>query len=279
MTGDGKARNYLNAQKLYSDIFLSSFYKSLEKFNKKGRYLEIGAGPGYQTARVFEKFKPDEIVVVEPSSSMISMADEYLTKKGFSSKVKLKIGYVEDEQLMGSLGKFDLIYSTISLHHWGDPAQAFRNLVKQLKPDGMIVIHDFRRINLPFHFSLHADSHRAFSSEELAELLSQVGIHRYELASSLLFHILTIRSDQTPSTINRNPLEKTLDKVNTECEAAIVSISPNCECSLELRQSGIVPTARVKILEHDPYHILCKVDQRTIVIDRDTASGIITRVF
>ncbi len=279
MTGEKRADNYLTAQKIISNAYLAKFFQILTENRKKGRYLEIGAGPGYQTAEIMEKFRPDEIVIVEPSGDMIATADRYLTRRGFRDNIDMHAGYVEDEQLILSLGKFDLIYSTLSLHHWGNAVQAFQNLARVLEPGGLMVIHDFRRIDLPFNLKFHGDSHRAFTPDELDNVLDQAGITRYKLIPNFPFQILVVREDDISPVPGLFPEIETLDDVNPGHEAAVMSINTDRESNLELKRAGILLASRVKVLKNDSQHVICGVEQKKIVIDRKTASGITVQVF
>ena len=49
-------------------------------------------------------------------------------------------GSVLDQELISSLGTFDVVYSWGVLHHTGDMWQAIENLLPLVKPDGLIVL-------------------------------------------------------------------------------------------------------------------------------------------
>ncbi|NLF49932.1 MAG: methyltransferase domain-containing protein [Leptolinea sp.] len=279
MDGKERAGNYLAMQKVFGNIYLGKFYQILAENRRNGRYLEIGAGPGYQTAEVMKRLAPEEIVIVEPSKDMISAADEYLTQRGYRNKVELRCGFVEDENLINSLGKFDLIYSTLSMHHWADAAHALRNLSKALRPGGVMIIHDFRRIELPGNLKLHRDSHRAYTPMEIEKMLKQAGIERFQLTFSFPFQILVVKEAEISPIPGLFPEIDTLDDVNPGREAAVLSINTDDDISRELKQAGFKPATRVRVINSDPYHLICGIEQKRFVIDRETASGISVQMF
>ncbi|MCX7590995.1 MAG: class I SAM-dependent methyltransferase, partial [Kiritimatiellae bacterium] len=119
---------------------------------KAGEFLEVGCGPGYQTALVARAHPETRICVLEPSRDMLVAAKNHLESQGLSHRVRFVEGYVEDEMLVKSLGSFDLVYSTFSLHHWVDPCRAFENICEVLRPQGTALIYDVERHWLTYYF-------------------------------------------------------------------------------------------------------------------------------
>jgi SAM-dependent methyltransferase len=48
-------------------------------------------------------------------------------------------------------GSFDLVVSTLSMHHWADPAAGFAEIGRVLRPGGPALVWDLRPGVLPFH--------------------------------------------------------------------------------------------------------------------------------
>jgi SAM-dependent methyltransferase len=188
MTGRQLAKDYLRYQKAISWIYLGGFYRTLEQDPRSGRFLEIGSGPGFQTAEVMQRLSPREIVCVEPSRDMLDAAGDYMAERGFSKKIRMVEGFVEDTTLLGSLGQFDLIYSTLSMHHWGNPIYGLKNLMKVIKPDGLIVIYDFRA------------THEARQSKvnDIRVILAAAGIDNYSVKNGLIFRTVKIARPGVP---------------------------------------------------------------------------------
>ena len=145
ITGKQQAEEYLEMQQRLGRFYLKQFLRILNGQKKTGDFLEIGSGPGYQTVQVAESIQDAKIQALEPSSDMINIARSYIEQKGLSSRVDFVEGSVEDEQLVESLGRFDLIYSSFSLHHLKNPTRAIQNLHQVLKDKGVLFIYDFER--------------------------------------------------------------------------------------------------------------------------------------
>ncbi|BCY17616.1 hypothetical protein hrd7_14650 [Leptolinea sp. HRD-7] len=188
MTGRHAAREYLRYQKILGGLYLGGFYRTLEQERRSGRYLEIGSGPGFQTAEVVRRLSPDEIVCVEPSRDMLDTASDYIAERGFSNTVKLVEGFVEDTTLITSLGQFDLVYSTLSMHHWGNPIFGLKNLMKALKPDGLMVIYDLRAPH----------EGRRSKVNDIRVILAAAGIDNYMVKNGLIFRTVKIAKPGVP---------------------------------------------------------------------------------
>jgi SAM-dependent methyltransferase len=99
-----------------------------------------------------------------------------------SQNVRLVEGFVEDGALLNSLGQFDLIYSTLSMHHWGNPIFGLKNLMKVLKPDGLMVIYDIRAPH----------EGRQSKVNDIRVVLAAAGIDNYTIKNGLMFR--TVRA-------------------------------------------------------------------------------------
>ncbi len=144
ITGSEKTRDYLAMQKMFGRFYFKDFFTRLDLLSKTGRYLEVGPGPGYQTALVAERYRPEEIVALEYSPDMVRVAQGHLKGRGLEG-IRFIHGAVEDTSLLKRLGQFDLIYSTFSLHHWSNAALGIKNLYESLTDKGALFIYDFVR--------------------------------------------------------------------------------------------------------------------------------------
>jgi ubiquinone/menaquinone biosynthesis C-methylase UbiE len=48
-------------------------------------------------------------------------------------------------------GSFDLVVSTLSMHHWAEPTKGLAEIGRVLRPGGRALVWDFRPGGLPFH--------------------------------------------------------------------------------------------------------------------------------
>jgi len=186
LTGSETAEYYLAMQRRLGRFYLNGFRKLLTRQGKTGRFLEIGPGPGYQTAIVAQDHPEAEIVGLEPSQDMVRIANDYAAEKGLSERVRFVDGVVEDDGLIADLGKFDLIYSTFSLHHWTDAPKAFHNLYGALAPAGVLLVYDFERRWFTYYLmpgprGMRESVKASYTRGEIGEILAGLGAATFVL--------------------------------------------------------------------------------------------------
>ena len=175
------------------------FLKLLNQLQKKGQYLEIGAGIGILTSAIAKNFSNVKITAVELFSDMIELGKKHVTEMGVEDRIQFVQGNVEDESFMSSLGKYDLVYSTFSLHHWKNPVQALKWMVKSVKENGTLLIFDFKRVWWLYIHPKHngfLDSIRAsYLPKEIKQMLKEIGIEKVKIKIPFPFcwQIITIQ--------------------------------------------------------------------------------------
>lgn len=197
ITGTKTSQDYLKMQKKLGRFYLKNFLKIFSQLNKKGSFLEIGPGPGYQTVLIANRFLNAKIKALEYSADMISIAKEYSKTQNLDDRIKFIHGSVEDKTLVNSLGKFDLIYSTFSLHHWPDPQKAILNLYNALNKSGILYIYDFKRNGLFYYLSIKKgiwESIRAsYLPKEIEKILKDLNIKNYEIKTKYPYMWIVIK--------------------------------------------------------------------------------------
>ncbi|MHB8959979.1 MAG: class I SAM-dependent methyltransferase [Candidatus Limnocylindrales bacterium] len=123
--------------------------------------VDLGSGPGDLLASV-GVLADASLVGVEPSPAMraIAAARGVLELDGRAESLPLEASSV------------DLVVSTLSMHHWEDPAAALRELDRVLRDGGEARIYDVR--------------FAAYSRRELASLASRAGIDPARLRRTVL---------------------------------------------------------------------------------------------
>ncbi len=185
ITGQLRTEDYLEMQKKLGRFYLKGFLRLLARQEKRGRFLEVGSGPGYQTARVASENRDADITAIEPSADMIRVAESYIQQEGLGDRVRFVQGSVEDRALIEGLGQFDLIYSTFSLHHWKEPFSGIRNLHRALNDNGVLLIYDFERHWLTYYLPVKrgiVESVRAsYTPGEISAMMAGLGIEGHSV--------------------------------------------------------------------------------------------------
>jgi len=197
MTGLERARRYAEiAQR--SRARFRSFLKHVESLGIPGSYLDVGAGPGIQTALVARSNPGVQITALEISRDMADVGKEYVEREGLQDQIRYVIGDAVDADLVGELGTFDLVYSVHSLHHWNDPRRIIRNCLSATAEEGTLLIHDLRRVWwlywIPIHNGLLDSIRAAYVGAELRSMLDDIPAIFYDVKKDRPFmHSAIIR--------------------------------------------------------------------------------------
>jgi len=185
-TFDGieSARRYAEVAEK-STVHYKGFLKELKSLGIKGRYLEIGPGPGTLAATIAQDNLDVQITGVELSPDMASVAREYVGSKGLEDRIQFVVGDAEDEDLINTLGKFDLVYGTYTLHHWQDPKKVIRNLTRAVADGRVLYLYDLRRVWwlywVPIHSGFWDSIRAAYVAKEVRGMFQDLGIDRCEI--------------------------------------------------------------------------------------------------
>jgi len=101
--------------------------------------LDVGTGPGVLLAELAH-LRPDlTLTGVDLSADMVTAARRNLTR--YAGRATAQVGNVTALDFPD--GSFDLVVSTLSLHHWDHPEAALGELARILRPGGQVYIYDF----------------------------------------------------------------------------------------------------------------------------------------
>jgi SAM-dependent methyltransferase len=202
ITGTETVRRYAEEAEKWTFQY-GGLLRELKSLGVQGRYLEIGAGPGV-LATIIAQDNPDvQITAVELSSDMVSFAGEYVRDKGLQDRIQFVVGDATDEDLISSLGEFDLVYSTFSMHHWENPQKVICNLTRAVADGGAVLIYDLRRVWwlywIPIRRSGFLDSIRAaYLEPEIQDMFRSLGIELYEIRKMFPFlQLITVRKEKS----------------------------------------------------------------------------------
>jgi SAM-dependent methyltransferase len=105
-----------------------------------GKVLEVGSGPGRLAVRLAREAPGTTLTGIDISEAMVERAARRAAEAGLSEKVRFEVGDVGALPLADQ--EFDGVVSTLSLHHWPDPARGLAEIHQVLKPGGEARIYD-----------------------------------------------------------------------------------------------------------------------------------------
>jgi 2-polyprenyl-3-methyl-5-hydroxy-6-metoxy-1,4-benzoquinol methylase len=196
ITGKEKARDYAERHKKYAKLMYGDLLKTIKALNISGRCLDVGAGPGLLAIMIANEHPDINVTAIDLSPDMAAVAGDYIRESGLEDRISYVVGDVGDERLMRKLGKFDLVYSTFSLHHWEVPEKSIQNLWKAVADNGKLYLYDFKRIgwlcSLPLKMNEMRSMKASFTSDEISSVLERTGVTDYSIKVPFPFLFLSI---------------------------------------------------------------------------------------
>ncbi len=101
------------------------------------RALDFGCGTGEMTARLVERRKAGRVVGVDIAPGMVGRARRRAASGKYDGRVALALA--DGERLPFPDGQFELVVSAFVMRNVGDRAAAYREILRVLKPGGMLV--------------------------------------------------------------------------------------------------------------------------------------------
>jgi SAM-dependent methyltransferase len=186
--GIEKVRAYAKAHKKYAGFMYGGVVKDVRALGITGRFLEMGAGPGFLAVMLAREYPDISITAVDILPTMATVASEYITENGLKDRINYVVGDVNDSDFMRKLGKFDFVCSTFSLHDWKPPDNAIGNLWEAVGENGALYLHDFRRLGflrfLPVNDEGLKSMQAAYTPDEVRDVLARTGITDYTIKNA-----------------------------------------------------------------------------------------------
>jgi ubiquinone/menaquinone biosynthesis C-methylase UbiE len=157
------------SERLFGSLFESIARNVAAAAPARGRVLDVGCGPGHLSIRLARDHGL-EVTGLDLDRAMIERAranaDRSRADRGDGPS--FLVGDVA--ALPFPPASFDVVVSTMSLHHWDEPLAGLTEIARVLRPGGRALIWDLRRGLLRLH--LHAPDPLEFVGRSPLRLVS-----------------------------------------------------------------------------------------------------------
>ena len=147
------------------------------------RILDLGCGTGRFSQGLASRFSAD-VIGVDPSSKMLELA----RAKGHQGRVQYQLGAAEAIPLPPR--SVDMVFISMSFHHFNDPALAVRECERVLREQGCVVLRTGTRAQIPaYPYVPFFPSSRLILNEVLPDIADLRDLFRaagFDLVSSEL---------------------------------------------------------------------------------------------
>ncbi|MBI4261396.1 MAG: class I SAM-dependent methyltransferase [Actinobacteria bacterium] len=114
------------------------------------RVLEVGCGPGRLSIRLARQHGLD-VTGLDLDPAMIERARANADRPGDGDGRRPSFLVGDVASLAFPDGSFDLVVSTLSMHHWADPTAGLAEIGRVLRPGARALVWDLRPGVVPFH--------------------------------------------------------------------------------------------------------------------------------
>lgn len=165
-----KAKNWDTPARVEMASAIADAMMKRVKLKKTHKVMDFGAGTGlisFKTAQFV-----NSVTAVDSSAAML----ENLKQKIEESKTGNIITMQADIETVDNFNeKYDVILSSMSIHHIKDTAGALKKLFNSLKENGRIAIADLEKEDGTFHGDNNGIFHYGFDSDEIFDLMADAG--------------------------------------------------------------------------------------------------------
>lgn len=102
------------------------------------RVLDLGCGPGVGTTMLAQQFGAATIVAVDGSATMLEHVTARAERLGLAHRVQTRL--VDLPAGLETLGRADVVWASMVLHHVGDQGTTFRRIRAALGPGGLLAV-------------------------------------------------------------------------------------------------------------------------------------------
>ena len=114
----------------------------MKMLSQNASVLDVGTGPGRLLVELARGRRDLRLVGVDPSEDMVRRARHNSRTAGLENRIEFQA--VPAESLPFAPGTFDVVLSTLSAHHWADPATAISEQARVLRSGGQLRVYDRR---------------------------------------------------------------------------------------------------------------------------------------
>ncbi|HLN89008.1 MAG TPA: class I SAM-dependent methyltransferase [Candidatus Binatia bacterium] len=147
-------------------------------------FIDIGCGDGFFSFLAARKVGPNgKVYAVDIDASAIERLKQKAAAEGVKNIVA-KVG--KAEEAIFCIKCADVVFYSMDLHDFDDPAKVLRNAKQMLKPIGQLIDLDWKKIEMPFGPPVSI----RFSEEHAAGLIRSAGFTVENVAEAGPFHYL-----------------------------------------------------------------------------------------
>ncbi|GAA0076671.1 class I SAM-dependent methyltransferase [Clostridium sp. CTA-5] len=182
MSFDNEAKFWDTERRINRAKVIANEINNSINIDKNFSAMEFGCGTGLISFNLYNKFK--EITLIDSSRGMIDILDSKINKYKVNNMIARHLDIFDENSLDM---KFDVIYSSMALHHICNTEKIIKRFYELLNESGYLCIVDLDKDDGSFHKGYpNFDGHNGFNQEELKSVFSSAGFN--DIKSSTFFN-------------------------------------------------------------------------------------------
>lgn len=169
---------------------------------KDAQVLQIGPGPDWIGVWLVQERPDITLIGLEPSEDMIRVARKNAVSEGVGADAIQYVSGVVEDLTAFSDDSFDFVFSNESLHHWVNPAQAFKEIHRVLRNSGgLCILDDHRDLGIAERFVVEifgrvvagkwhkwwkSSIDASYTVSEIEEIVEHIGIDDWNVRTEFL---------------------------------------------------------------------------------------------
>jgi ubiquinone/menaquinone biosynthesis C-methylase UbiE len=169
-------------QWLFFDRVQRTVLDTVDRETRPESILDVGCGTGRLLRKARERWPAARLSGVDPAEGMIEQARMLMPEATFSLGAAESLPFPD--------ASFDLVFSTLSFHHWADQQQGLGEIRRVLRPGGRFILGDMimprvlSRLVHHFHPNDPAKIREMFYVAGLAVLMQKRVMGRFVLVTA-----------------------------------------------------------------------------------------------
>ena len=141
--------------------------------------VDVGTGTGGVLVSLAQAAA--KVIGVDSSEKMLAVCGERIEQSGLKN-VELRLGSAEALPLAD--GECDTAFSSMLLHHLGDPGLGIREMARAVKAGGKVVISDLVKHDYDWTREVMADVWLGFTEQQIRDWLAEAGLEGVTYSST-----------------------------------------------------------------------------------------------
>jgi len=142
---DYDSMDHSEVNRSFAENFLAAFAPIIEGADQTGSatVLDVGTGTARIPIEICQRSDRLRITAIDMSANMLQLAQRNVIEVGLTGKIRLE--QTDAKRIAWPDSSFDAVISNSIIHHIPRPIEAMREMLRVLRPGGLLFVRDLLR--------------------------------------------------------------------------------------------------------------------------------------